>query len=97
MRFLFKKKKKLSRSCFLTSSLIGTIGITLQIPLSMLFDVAFKNKTFSTIFYFGTIPICASLVFVGILIKNEDSDPLLRIIKIIYRKACNCKRPNVVR
>lgn len=85
------------RSCFLTSSLIGTIGMTLQIPLAMLFDVVFKSKTFSTLFYFGTIPMCGSLIFVGILMKNEDSDPLLRFIKIFYRKLCQCRRPNVVR
>lgn len=86
-----------SRSCFLTSSLIGTIGVTLQIPLSMLFDVIFKNKTFSAIFYIGTIPMCASLLFVGFLMKNEDSDPLLRFMKIVYRKLCACRRPNIVR
>lgn len=85
------------RSCFLTSSLIGTIGITLQIPLSMLFDVIFKGKSFSTMFYEGMMPMCASLIFVSILMKNDDSDPLLRLLKIAYRKICECRRPNVVR
>lgn len=85
------------RCCFLTSSLIGTVGATLQIPLSMLFDVTVKEKSFSASFYLGTIPICGSLVFVGYLMKNDDSDPLLRIVRIIYRKMCNCRRVNVVR
>lgn len=81
----------------MTSSLIGTIAMTLQIPLAMLFDVIFKSKTFSSLFYFGTIPMCGSLLFVGFLMKNEDSDPLWRLIKIAYRKLCLCKRPNIVR
>lgn len=71
--------------------------MTLQIPLAMLFDVVFKSKTFSSLFYVGTIPMCGSLLFVGFLMKNEDSDPLWQLIKITYRKLCLCKRPNIVR
>lgn len=71
--------------------------MTLQIPLAMLFDVVFKSKSFSSLFYFGTIPMCGSLLFVGFLMQNEDSDPLWRFIKIAYRKFVLCRRPNVVR
>ncbi|XP_031616367.1 solute carrier family 35 member F5 [Contarinia nasturtii] len=84
-------------SCFLTSSLIGTIAMTLQIPLAMLFDVIFKSKTFSSLFYCGTIPMCGSLLFVGFLMRNEDSDPLWQLFKIAYRKLFLCRRPNIVR
>lgn len=86
-----------NRSCFLTSSLIGTIAMTLQIPLAMLFDVIFKSKTYSSLFYLGTIPMCCSLFFVSFLMKNDDSDPMWRLIKIAYRKFCLCRRPNIVR
>lgn len=71
--------------------------MTLQIPLAMLFDILFKSRTFSSLFYVGTIPMCGSLLFVGFLMKNEDSDPLWRLIKIVHRKIYLCRRPNVVR
>lgn len=90
-------KNQTNRSCFLTSSLIGTIAMTLQIPLAMLFDVVFKSKIFPSLFYFGTIPMCASLLFVGFLIENEDSDPLWRFIKVAHRKFILCRQPSVVR
>lgn len=84
-------------SCFLTSSLIGTIGITLQIPFALLFDVFFKHKTFSDMFYIGSIPIFLSLIFVGLLMKYDDCDPIMMILKMLIRKICNCRRTNIVR
>ncbi|XP_037042736.1 solute carrier family 35 member F5 isoform X2 [Bradysia coprophila] len=84
-------------ACFLTSSLTATIAVTLQIPLAILADVIFKDKEFPLLFYMGSLPMCLSLILVAILVKNEDSDPLLRFFKIIYRKACHCRRASVVR
>ncbi|KAJ6644463.1 Solute carrier family 35 member F5 [Pseudolycoriella hygida] len=84
-------------ACFLTSSLTATIALTLQIPLTILVDVIVEQKTFPLLFYAGTILMCSSLIIVTFLVKNEDSDPLLRFFKIIYRKACHCRRVNVVR
>lgn len=84
-------------ACFLTSSLTATIAVTLQIPLAILADVIFKDKEFPFLFYMGSLPMCLSLITVAILVKNEDSDPLLRFFKIIYRKACHCRRVSVVR
>lgn len=63
----------------------------------MLFDVIIRKKTYPLVFYFGSLPIILSLIFIGFLIKNDDSDPLLRFFKIIYRKLCNCRRTNIVR
>lgn len=85
------------RACFLTSSLTATIAITLQIPMAIIADVIFKDKTFPLLFYIGSIPMCMALITVAVLVKNEDSDPLLRFFKIIYRKACHCRRVSVVR
>lgn len=83
--------------CFLTSSLVGTLAISLQIPLSMLFDLILKEKTYTMPFYLGSIPIFLALIFVAFLVKYDDGDPLLRFFKIIYRKMCNCRRASVVR
>ncbi|XP_065369547.1 solute carrier family 35 member F5 [Calliphora vicina] len=83
--------------CFLTSSLIGTIAISLQIPLSILFDVLLKKKPYSPLFYIGSVPTFVALMLLALLMRNDDSDPLMRLFKVIYRKLCNCKKPNIVR
>lgn len=85
------------RACFLTSSVVGTLSISLQIPMAMLFDVVLKHKVFHLLFYVGSLPILLALFIVAALLKSDDSDPLLRFFKIIYRKACHCRRPSVVR
>lgn len=72
--------------CFLTSSLIGTLTITLQIPLSMLMDVLIRGKTYPLLFYLGSIPVAISVLFVAVLLKFEDSDPVLVLFKLGYRK-----------
>lgn len=72
--------------CFLTSSLIGTLTITLQIPLSMLMDVLIRGKTYPLMFYLGSIPVAISVIFVAILLKFEDSDPVLGALRLAYRK-----------
>lgn len=83
--------------CFLTSSLIGTLAMTLQIPLSMVFDIVLRQKTYPLLFYLGSIPMFLSVIFVALLVKFDDSDPLLRFFKITYRKLCNLRRKTVVR
>lgn len=83
--------------CLLTSTLVGTLAIALQIPLAMLFDLVLHNKQYPPLFYFGSIPMFLSLVFVAFLVKNDDSDPLLRFFKIIYRKLWICRKTHVIR
>ncbi|TMW54567.1 hypothetical protein DOY81_000361 [Sarcophaga bullata] len=83
--------------CFLTSSLIGTIAISLQIPMSILFDVFLKKKPYSPLFYIGSLPTFLALILLALLMRNDDTDPLMRLFKIIYRKLCTCKKPSIVR
>ncbi|KAH8253356.1 hypothetical protein KR032_005027 [Drosophila birchii] len=83
--------------CFLTSSLIGTLAMSLQIPLAILFDVLLKNKPYSPMFYMGSIPIFIALVIVALLMRNDDSDPLMKLFRVIYRKVCRCHKPSIVR
>lgn len=71
---------------FLTSSLIGTLTITLQIPLAMVMDMLIRGQTYPPMFYWGSIPVIVSVVLVALLLKFEDSDPALSLIKICYRK-----------
>ncbi|KAH8350142.1 hypothetical protein KR067_002760 [Drosophila pandora] len=83
--------------CFLTSSLIGTLAMSLQIPLAIMFDVLLKNKPYSPMFYMGSIPIFVALLLVSLLMRNDDSDPLMKLLKIVYRKVCGCHKPSIVR
>lgn len=83
--------------CLLTSSLIGTLALTLQIPIAMLFDYFFRGKWYPPLFYLGSIPMVLSLVFVAFLTKNDDSDPLLRFLKTIFRRFIMCRKTHVVR
>ncbi|XP_016972560.1 solute carrier family 35 member F5 [Drosophila rhopaloa] len=83
--------------CFLTSSLIGTLAMSLQIPLAILFDVLLKNKPYSPMFYMGSIPIFLALILVSLLMRNDDSDPLMKLFRIVYRKVCRCHKPSIVR
>uniref|UniRef100_A0A1Q3F5J7 Solute carrier family 35 member F5 n=1 Tax=Culex tarsalis TaxID=7177 RepID=A0A1Q3F5J7_CULTA len=84
-------------ACFLTSSLIGTVAISLQIPLAMLFDMVLHGKTYPPMFYLGSLPMFLSLVFVAFLVKFDDSDPLLKFGKLVYRRLRHCRKANVVR
>ncbi|CAO1348452.1 unnamed protein product [Diamesa serratosioi] len=83
--------------CFLTSTLIGTLAMTLQIPISMLFDVLLRNKVYPLMFYLGSLPMFLSLIFVSLLIKYDDSDPVLRVCKHVYRKLRYCRKTSIVR
>lgn len=83
--------------CFLTSSLVGTLTMSLQIPLSMLFDFLLKRKIYDPMFYFGSIPIFLAVTLVALLVKNDDSDPLLKFVKLIHRKLCRCRSTNILR
>uniref|UniRef100_A0A1L8DF42 Solute carrier family 35 member F5 n=1 Tax=Nyssomyia neivai TaxID=330878 RepID=A0A1L8DF42_9DIPT len=83
--------------CFLTSSLIGTLAMTFQIPLAMLFDMVLRGKDYPLLFYLGSIPIAFSVIFVALLLKYEDSDPVLKVLKLLYRRICFMRQPNIVR
>ncbi|CAG9800718.1 unnamed protein product [Chironomus riparius] len=83
--------------CFLTSSLIATVAITLTIPFSMILDVVLRNKVYPLNFYLGSIPMFLSLIFIAFLMKYEDGDPIMKGLKVVYRKIWNCRRTNIVR
>lgn len=85
------------RGCFLSSPLVGSLAMSLQIPISMLFDVLLQRARHSPILYIGTVPIVMGLILVTLLTSSDDSDPLMRLLKSAYRKLCRCKKPGIVR
>lgn len=76
--------------CFLTSSLIATLAISLTIPLSMLADVLFKRVAYPCMFYIGTIPMIFAFFAVSLLAHYENWDPVLEALRWWY--ICICRR-----
>lgn len=81
----------------MTSTLIATLALTLTIPLSMILDVVIRDKIYPLNFYLGSIPMFLALVFVAFLMKYDDSDPVLKCFKILYRRLWKCRKTSVVR
>ncbi|XP_077293112.1 solute carrier family 35 member F5 isoform X1 [Arctopsyche grandis] len=70
--------------CFLTSSLIATISISLTIPMSMLADVILKKVAYPALLYAGTLPMFIAFFGVTLLAHYENWDPALVLVKKIY-------------
>ncbi|KAH8299931.1 hypothetical protein KR044_007548 [Drosophila immigrans] len=83
--------------CFLTSSLIGTLTMSLQIPLVIAFDILLRGKPFITWHWIGSLGLFISLLLVVLLMRNDDSDPLMKLFKVVYRKVCGCHKASIVR
>ena len=79
---------KFSRGSFLTSSLIATLAISLTIPMSMVADILFKNVSYSTLFYLGTIPMIISFFAVNFLAHYENWDPVMDFFRKIAKDCC---------
>ncbi|KAF6033748.1 SLC35F5 [Bugula neritina] len=63
--------------CFLTSSLIGTLALSLTTPLTMIFDIFIKNITYNWMFYVGVGPVFLSFLLVTALSHYDNWDPAL--------------------
>ncbi|XP_022907966.1 solute carrier family 35 member F5 isoform X2 [Onthophagus taurus] len=74
--------------CFLTSSLIATIAISLTIPMTMFADVIVKKISYQYLFYVGTVPIALAFVFVSILSHYENWDPVYNTLRLVYTTIC---------
>lgn len=66
--------------CFLTSSLIATLAMSLTIPLSMLADVAVKHISYPVLFYVGSVPMFLSFFAVTLLSHYEEWDPVAQLL-----------------
>ncbi|KAK7075174.1 hypothetical protein SK128_015223, partial [Halocaridina rubra] len=74
--------------CFLTSSLMATLSLSLTIPLTMMVDILLKNIKYSYVFYVGAVPMMLSFVIVTLLTHYEEWDPLMDCMKYLHRKCC---------
>lgn len=60
-----------ARAMLLTSPLTVTVGLCLTIPVAMVFDILFKFKLNSPIYFLGAILVCLSFYFIN---KNEKDE-----------------------
>lgn len=81
-----------SRGCFLTSSLIATVAMSLTIPMSMVADVLLKKVSYPCLFYAGTIPVVVAFIAVTVLSHYENWDPVLDGFRWCYVTACRRTR-----
>ncbi|KRT85719.1 hypothetical protein AMK59_987, partial [Oryctes borbonicus] len=70
--------------CFLTSSLIATVAISLTIPMTMLADVILKKVSYPYLFYAGTVPMLLAFLGVTVLSHYENWDPVFNLIRSAY-------------
>ncbi|XP_015440077.1 PREDICTED: solute carrier family 35 member F5 isoform X2 [Dufourea novaeangliae] len=78
--------------CFLTSSLIATLAVSLVMPMSMIADVLLKKVEYPCIFYLGTIPMLIAFLTVSLLSYYDNWDPVMDLIKRIYIWICRRNR-----
>ncbi|XP_076459451.1 solute carrier family 35 member F5-like isoform X2 [Babylonia areolata] len=75
-------------ACFLTSSLVATLALSLTIPLTMVADVVVKKVEYSLLFYLGSVPIFISFFLVTLLTHWENWDPVLVGLKRLLHFVC---------
>ncbi|XP_014205867.1 solute carrier family 35 member F5 [Copidosoma floridanum] len=79
--------------CFLTSSLIASLAISLTVPISMIIDVVLKKVEYPCIFYLGSIPmILGSFLTVSLLSHFDNWDPVL---DLFCRKSRSLRIPDL--
>ncbi|CAM9365566.1 unnamed protein product [Lampetra planeri] len=62
--------------CFLTTSLMGTLALSLTIPLSIVTDIFTQKASFSWLFFLGAMPIFLSFFGTALLNHYSNWDPV---------------------
>ncbi|XP_062861871.1 solute carrier family 35 member F5-like [Trichomycterus rosablanca] len=78
--------------CFLTSSLIGTLALSLTIPLSILTDICLQKASFSWLFFAGAIPVFLSFFMTALLCHYNNWDPAMVAVRRLYSFICRKHR-----
>ncbi|XP_069791316.1 solute carrier family 35 member F5-like isoform X2 [Narcine bancroftii] len=78
--------------CFLTSSLIGTLALSLTIPLSMITDIYMKKMEFSWLLFAGSIPVFLSFFIATLLCHYNNWDPVMVGLRRIFAFICRKHR-----
>ncbi|KAL5005589.1 hypothetical protein ScPMuIL_016747 [Solemya velum] len=87
--------------CFLTSSLIATLSLSLTIPMTTIADIVIKGVPYTWMFYVGTVPVFLSFFAVSILTHYDNWDPALTALKnclnCLWRQRLKHRLPEVDR
>ncbi|KAM6934438.1 G-protein coupled receptor 39 isoform 2-T2 [Xenentodon cancila] len=78
--------------CFLTSSLIGTLALSLTIPLSIMADICMQKVHFSWLFFAGALPVFLSFFIATLLCHYNNWDPVLVGLRRLYAFICRKHR-----
>ncbi|KAK1165808.1 solute carrier family 35 member F5-like [Acipenser oxyrinchus oxyrinchus] len=78
--------------CFLTSSLIGTLALSLTIPLSIIADMCMQKVRFSWLFFAGAVPVFLSFFIVTILCHYNNWDPVMVGVRRVFAFICRKHR-----
>ncbi|XP_063115041.1 solute carrier family 35 member F5 isoform X2 [Cavia porcellus] len=78
--------------CFLTSSLIGTLALSLTIPLSIIADMCMQKVQFSWLFFAGAVPVFVSFFIATLLCHYNNWDPVMVGIRRIFAFICRKHR-----
>jgi len=78
--------------CMLTSSLYGTMSLSLTIPLSIAVDIIFRQATYSWMFLVGVVPVFISVVTVGVLSHKPHYNPVQTLMSCVYAATVRSSR-----
>ncbi|XP_058508445.1 solute carrier family 35 member F5-like isoform X2 [Solea solea] len=78
--------------CFLTSSLIGTLSLSLTIPLSIMADICMQKVRFSWLFFAGAVPVFLAFIIATLLCHYNNWDPVLLGLRRVYAFICRKHR-----
>ncbi|KAM9486002.1 solute carrier family 35 member F5-like [Clarias gariepinus] len=78
--------------CFLTSSLIGTLALSLTIPLSILTDICLQKTSFSWLFFAGAVPVFLSFFLTALLSQYNNWDPAMVALRRVFSFFCRKHR-----
>ncbi|XP_024259184.1 solute carrier family 35 member F5 isoform X1 [Oncorhynchus tshawytscha] len=74
--------------CFLTSSLIGTLALSLTIPLSIIADICMQKVSFSWLFFAGAVPVFLSFFIATLLCHYNNWDPVMVGLRRVFAFIC---------
>ncbi|KAG9349744.1 hypothetical protein JZ751_028192 [Albula glossodonta] len=78
--------------CFLTSSLIGTLALSLTIPLSIIADMCMQKAHFSWLFFAGAVPVFLSFFIAALLCHYNNWDPVMVGLRRVFAFICRKHR-----
>ncbi|KAK2171801.1 hypothetical protein NP493_1026g00039 [Ridgeia piscesae] len=82
-------------ACFLTSSLVAMLSLTLTIPMTTIADIILKQDvSYDWTFYLGTIGVFLAFFVISLLAFYDTYDPVL----IAFKKCiqCTCRRRHLL-